>query len=224
MSISNLFSQENYPRFRAYTILVATLIVGGYFVNDQFGLTKSNSRQGTHQIQTSLVWSHSTNKIWENTSVEVEEGDQFKIIVSGSYYDDKIQAFDNDTMSQMLSASGIKKGTTFATEKKLNILPQANYGQLLLQVANKNAKVKVKPKAEDIIRLQNGLNTVKAKSSGIIWLTTNHPSYYPYDVKMIEEYNKTFGDSISPFQENKKPEPYFENNFGYLTVQFILEE
>ena len=220
MEISELFSKDKFPQLRNYTLLIAALIAGGGVISGGFG-KNDDEYAGTsdNPAKSSLVWVHSTQVFWEESPVEVNKGDKVPIYASGSYYDSVDDLIGGEHKADVLSASGIRNVPHTRAAMNLLVSGHSKYGQLLVQIVPDGAHPKLKPEPNDFRELENGKNDFSANHGGTLWFTTNHPSFSPYDQQMLATYNELFGDSVTVFQHDNKPEPNYRDNFGHLTLQ-----
>ena len=227
MGLAELFSNENYPRLRAYTILIVALITGGAFVNNRFG---SDQESAVHVKDDGCIivgncsitmWAHSANVLWEKSPVKVNKDDEISIIISGSYIDRIDDLLTQQNKENSITASGIKK-KGFANEASKGLIQRsANYGQLLLQVVEEGYRPKVRPSGDNVYKLNDGVNKLQAKESGVLWFTTNQCSVVDGDTNWINNNNNELNDSLT-LVHSKKSEPDFDNNFGQLMLQIVV--
>ena len=230
MSISNLFSDKIYPNLRSYTILLASLI-GGILVTFNFlggGKNQSNSKEnGLVAVDDSnqYLWVHSSNVLWEKSPVFVEKGSQISIITSGTYCSNVDSLISGHRRAYLINASGNKKSNRDSLTNTLLTFKKGNYGQLMLQIVDKNNRPKIKPRKEEIFLLDDGKNEFYINKDGYLWFSTNHPSLSPYERNQTKVYNDFTGKSISLNKlKQEKYEPFFDDNFGQIFMQIKIIE
>lgn len=220
MSFSNLFSDKNYPNLRSYTLLVAGLIAGSATLNNFFG-DGNFSLFGTKKTPsetTSYCWPHNTTLLWEKSPIWVNKNNNVTITTSGTYYLTIDSICTSTGRTSNTTASGGSIETLDSAAVPLLLTSEANYGQLITQIVNKNNRPKIKAEKE-FITLNNGETTFTAKNDGFLWFACNHPSFSPYNLPQTKTYNLLMNDSLTYLQLKKKQqEPYFEDNFGQLII------